>query len=372
MNINLTKYRNLLFISIIFLSLFGVFMVKESSKIWAEYLYNDEYYFFKRQSLYFILGIISLIIGMKIDISLLKKYGYIFLIISYILLILVLIPGLGITKNGSTSWLGVGSLSFQPSEFFKIAIIIFNANFLSNNYKKSRKIVHIIPMLILSLLGILLIMLQPDFGTCMVILGAIFIQVLVSKLPGKWFMGIIFLGIISIVILIFSKSYRMDRISAFIDPFSDPLGSGFQIIQSLYALGPGGLIGQGINGSIQIHYYLPEPQTDFIFAIVVEEFGLIGGLIVIGLYSLVIFISFLLIKNERDLFKAYLSLGLLSVFLIQVIINLGVVIGLFPVTGITLPLISYGGSSLIVILFSLGLIINKGGNLNESTNRLFF
>ena len=357
---NLNKYRYTLIISVILLSLFGVFMVKESSKIWASYLYNDEYYFFKRQSIYFILGIFSLFVGMKIKEEWILKYGYILLIVSYILLILVLIPGVGITKNGSTSWLGVGSLSFQPSEFFKIGIIIFNAIYLSSNYKRSRKISSLIPILIASLLGIVLIMLQPDFGTCMVILGAIFIQILLSKLPGKWFLSIIIIGIIGILILVLSKSYRLERIYAFIDPFSDPLGSGFQIIQSLYALGPGGLLGQGINGSIQIHYYLREPQTDFIFAIVVEEFGLIGGLIIIFLFSLIIYSSFVLIKNEKSLFKSFLSLGLLSIFMIQVIINLGVVIGLFPVTGITLPLISYGGSSLVVILFSLGLIVNKG------------
>ena len=363
---NLNKYRYTLIISVILLSLFGVFMVKESSKIWASYLYNDQYYFFKRQSIYFILGIVSFFIGTKIKESWVKKYGIILLMISYILLILVLIPGVGITKNGSTSWLGVGSFSFQPSEFFKIGIIVFNANYLSFYYQRSKKIINLLPVLISSILGIVLIMLQPDFGTCMVILGAIFIQILLSKLPGKWFISIILLGILGILILVMSKSYRLERIYAFINPFSDPLGSGFQIIQSLYALGPGGLLGQGINGSIQIHYYLPEPQTDFIFAIVVEEFGLIGGLIVVGLYSLIIFTSFVLIKNEKSLFKSFLSLGLLSVFMIQVIINLGVVIGLFPVTGITLPLISYGGSSLVVILFSLGLIVNKGENEYES------
>ena len=341
-------------------------MVKESSKIWAGYLYNDEFYFFKRQSIYFILGMVSFFIGTKIKESWVKKYGIILLMISYILLILVLIPGVGITKNGSTSWLGISSLSFQPSEFFKIGIIVFNSSYLSSFYQRSKKIYSLLPVLIASLLGIVLIMLQPDFGTCMVILSSIFVQVLLSRLPGKWFVSIIILGVIGILILIMSKSYRLERIYAFIDPFSDPLGSGFQIIQSLYALGPGGLIGQGINGSIQIHYYLPEPQTDFIFAIIVEEFGLIGGLIIILLYSLIIFSSFVLIKNEKSLFKAFLSLGLLSVFMIQVIINLGVVIGLFPVTGITLPLISYGGSSLIVVLFSLGLIVNKGENDYES------
>ena len=370
MNINLSRQRNIMLISIIFISIFGVFMVKESSKIWAEYLYNDQYYFFKRQSIFYIVGLISLYIGMKINIQYLIKYIKLFLFISYILLILVLIPNVGLTKNGSTSWLGIGSFSFQPSEFFKISIILYNSLYLSNNYKKTSNFKNLLPFLLPSILGLILVMLQPDFGTSMVIVGAIFIQIIASKLDFKWFIAIIILGLVGIGILIFSKSYRMDRISAFIDPFNDPLGSGFQIIQSLYALGPGGLIGQGINGSIQIHYYLPEPQTDFIFAIIVEEFGLIGGLIVIGIYSLIIFTGFTLIKNERDLFKGYLALGLLSIFFIQVIINLGVVIGLFPVTGITLPLISYGGSSLVVIMFSLGLVINKGDK-NENSNRMF-
>lgn len=363
---NLHKYRIILILSTLILATFGLFMVKESSKIWAEYLYNDELYFFKRQILYYILGIVSFFIGYKIKESLIKRYGIILLIISYILLILVLIPGVGITKNGSSSWIGISSFTFQPSEFFKIGIIIFTSYYLSNLYNKSKRIINLIPLFIAFVIGIILIMLQPDFGTCMVIIGAVFVQIFMSRLPNKWFVLIILLGLLGIVILIFSKSYRMDRISAFLDPFSDPLGSGFQIIQSLYALGPGGLIGQGIDGSVQIHYYLPEPQTDFIFSIIVEEFGLIGGLIVIGLFCLIIFSGFKIIRNHKSLFKSFLSIGLLSIFMIQVIINLGVVIGLFPVTGITLPLISYGGSSLIVIMFSLGLIVNKG-DINESS-----
>lgn len=367
---NINKYRNLIIILTFILSIFGVYMIKESSKVWAQYLYNDSDYFLKKQMLYFILGCISFCIGMKTNILHIKKYGFILLILSYILLILVLIPGIGVSKNGSTSWLGVGSFTFQPSEFFKLGIIVFNSYYLSSNYNRSNKIVHLLPLLLINLVGIVLIILQPDFGSCMVILVAIFIQVLLSRLKGKWFILIIILGLLGILILIISKSYRLDRIYAFIDPFQDPLGSGFQIIQSLYAIGPGGLIGQGINNSIQIHYYLPEPQTDFIYAIIVEEFGLIGGLIIIFIYTLIIYSSFVLIKNEKELFKAFLMIGLLGIFMIQVIINLGVVIGLFPVTGITLPLISYGGSSLVVIMFSLGLIVNKKGGNDENINRV--
>ena len=166
-------------------------------------------------------------------------------------------------------------------------------------------------------------------------------------------LGVIIVGGVTLVLL---EDYRIKRITAFIDPFQDALGSGFQIIQSLFALGPGGLVGKGIEGSVQKHYYLPEPQTDFIFAVIVEEFGLVGGLIIILLYSILFYSSYIVIKNSTNVFKGLLYLGLLSIFTFQVLINLGVVIGLLPVTGITLPLISYGGSSLTIELFSLGLI----------------
>ena len=177
-----------------------------------------------------------------------------------------------------------------------------------------------------------------------------------SRLNQKWFIVFILTGVIIISVLIFSESYRFKRITAFIDPFQDPLGSGFQIIQSLYALGPGGLIGK--VESIQKHFYLPEPQTDFIFAIFIEEFGLLGGIILILIYFYIFYCSYMILKESQNLFKSYLSIGLITLFMVQVIINLGVVIALFPVTGITLPLVSYGGSSLLVVLFSLGLIVN--------------
>ena len=331
-------------------------MVRDSSLIWANYLYNDENYYFKRQLIYALIGIFVFIFSIKVKFELLKKYSLIFLIISLILLILVLIPGVGIQKNGSTSWLGFSLISFQPSEFYKLSAIIYFSNFLSNHYYQSGKLKTLLPLFVITVVGFILIMLQPDFGTCMVLAISIFILLYTSRLKNKWFIIFILVGLGVITSLIFFESYRFKRITAFLDPFEDPLGSGFQIIQSLYAIGPGGLVGN--MSSIQKHFYLPEPQTDFIFAIYIEEFGLLGGIILIGLYSLIFYASFKIIKNSQNLFKSLTSLGVLSLFMIQVIINLGVVIGLFPVTGITLPLISYGGSSLIVVLFSLGLIIN--------------
>ena len=356
MELSIRKYQIAIIVSTFVLLIIGLYMVRDSSLVWANYLYGDENYYFKRQLIYAILGIVVFVFTMRIPFSALKKISPFALLVSLILLILVLIPGLGITKNGSTSWLVFSILSFQPSEFFKISLILFFSLYLEKFYYQSGKIRTLIPLFAITLLGFVLIMLQPDFGTCMVLAVSIFILLYASRLKNKWFLILIAAGLVAIGALIFFESYRFKRITAFLDPFSDPLGSGFQIIQSLYAIGPGGLIGN--MSSIQKYYYLPEPQTDFIFAIYVEEFGLLGGIILIGLYAVIFYSSFKIIVRSTDLYKSFVSLGLLSLFMIQTIINLGVVIGLFPVTGITLPLVSYGGSSLIVVLFSLGLIVN--------------
>lgn len=356
MELSIKKYRIAVIVSTLILLIIGLYMVRDSSLVWANYLYGDENYYFKRQLIYAILGIIVAFFAMRIPFSALKKYSPLALLISLILLILVLIPGLGITKNGSTSWLGFSIVSFQPSEFFKISLILFFSLYLEKFYYQSGKIRTLIPLFVITLSGFVLIMLQPDFGTCMVLAVSIFILLYASRLKNKWFLIFIAVGLVAIGALIFFESYRFKRITAFLDPFSDPLGSGFQIIQSLYAIGPGGLIGN--MSSVQKYYYLPEPQTDFIFAIYVEEFGLLGGIVLIALYAVIFYSSFKIIVRSGNLYKSFVSLGLLSLFMIQTIINLGVVIGLFPVTGITLPLVSYGGSSLIVVLFSLGLIVN--------------
>lgn len=365
MVINRKKYRIILSCSVFILSLIGIYMILESSYVWANFIFNDGYYYFKRQCIYLLFGIFIFYLGYKIDIIKIEKYAFKFLLFTYSLLTLVLIPTIGQTKNGSSSWLGFSFLSFQPSEFFKLSIILYMASFIKKNYKKSDDLKIYIKPLILLAIGFILIMLQPDFGTCMVIMIGVISIVFASKFQIKWFILLSILGIIAITVIILTSEYRFLRIKAFLDPFSDPLGSGFQIIQSLYAIGPGGLIGQGINSSIQRYYYLPEPQTDFVFSILIEEFGLIGGIIVIGLYILILYCSFQLIRSNKNVFKSYLDLGLLIIIFSQVFINLGVVTSLIPVTGVTLPLLSYGGSSLIVVLFSFGLIINHSEDKYE-------
>ena len=205
------------------------------------------------------------------------------------MLILVIIPGIGTVRNGSRSWFGIGSLGIQPSEFMKLGLLIIVSKYLSNSDKDIKSFFKgICPVLILLGIVFLLIMLQPDFGTGMIIIVSILALLFVAGANMKFFFSIGIIGIVGIIFLILIAPYRMDRITSFLDPWSDPLGTGFQIIQSLYAIGPSGLLGSGLGNSIQKHFYLPEPQTDFIFAIFSEEFGFLGCLLLLLLYFLII------------------------------------------------------------------------------------
>ena len=356
--LNYSKEGKIIFLITIILTLIGIFSIYNASNIWSQYLYNDSFYYLKKQILYFIVGIIILIYISKIDVERLFSISLLLEIIGISLLVLVLIPGIGIEKNGSRSWFGIGSFSFQPAELFKIISIIYVSKNLGDKYFENKKIYHLFLALILPLIGFLLVLIQPDFGTGIVMICALIIISLMSKIKFKNFIYVGLLGVGAIIIMIISEPYRIDRIVAYIDPFNDPLGSGFQIIQSLFALSPGGILGKGINSSIQKHYYLPEPQTDFIFAIIAEEYGLIGCLIIIILFGLLFYHGFNLSKKQNDYKCCLLCIGIISLIGVQVIINLGVVVGLLPVTGITLPFISYGGSSLIILYICIGLLLN--------------
>lgn len=340
------------------LILFGLFMVYSASNVVATYKYNDSYYFLKRQLIFSILGIIVMFIFMKININKIIKSSNILFIVSLVLLVLVLIPGIGVVRGGARSWIGFGSFSVQPAEIVKVSLILFLSVVLTKINNKLNKFKY--TMLCFGIiLGIfLLIMLQPDFGTGLVITLS---SVLVLFCAGLSFKYFIFLGILSffgIFFLIASAPYRLERIFAFLDPWKDPLGSGFQAIQSLFSIAPSGIFGLGYNQSMQKHFFLPEPQNDFIFAIVCEELGLIGGIILIATFVfLIIKLFHLSLKLEDNKYKLII-IGIASSLFVQVFINLGVVIGILPVTGITLPIISYGGSSLVFTLMMIGLALN--------------
>lgn len=349
----------LLLIAIIVISIFGLFMIFSSSNIWAEYKFNDPFKYLKHQSLFFVIGVVLMIIVSKIDYQIYYQKSNLILIACCILLILVLIPGIGTVRNGSRSWFGIGSFGIQPSEFTKLALIIFTSKYLSRNAKTIRNVKKgVLPIIGLTLLIFGLIMLQPDFGTGTIIVMTIIGLLFVGGVDFKFFLRIGFIGLIGVAGLIAVAPYRLSRILSFLNPWKDPLGSGFQIIQSLYAIGPGGLLGFGLGNSRQKHFYLPEPQTDFIFSIISEEFGFLGVVIVVSLFLIIIIKGFQISRRCPDLFGKYLSFGIIFGLSFQAILNLMVVVGLIPVTGVTLPFLSYGGSSLIVTLISMGIVLN--------------
>jgi cell division protein FtsW len=343
----------------IILSLIGVVMIYSSSYIWAEFKYDNPYKYVIQQSVFMILGIIAMIIFSKIDYKLYKSRANIIIGICFLLLILVLIPGIGSVRNGSRSWFGIMGLGFQPSELAKLGLIIFTAKYLARNDSEKRNTFKfMLPILTVILACFGLIMLEPDFGTGMVIVCSLIGLIFVTGTDVSIFVKLGVLGVIGIVILILIAPYRLDRITSFLNPWSDPLGSGFQMIQSLYAIGPGGLLGFGFLNSRQKHFYLPEPQTDFIFSIITEEFGFIGSLVIILLFVFLFYQISISALKTKDLFGKYMIFGLLFLLMFQTILNLSVVVGLVPITGVTLPCLSYGGSSLLVSMTSIGIILN--------------
>lgn len=348
-----------LFISIILISLFGILMIYSASSIWSEYKFNDEFRFLKMQTLFFIIGLILMIFISKINYNKYKKNANKILFICFIFLILVLIPGIGTIRNGSRSWFGIGGLGVQPSEFMKLGIIIFTSKYLSNNPKEVRNIVKgVFPILLITLFAFGLIMLQPDLGTGAIILVSVVGLLFISGVDMSFFIKIGVLGLMGLAGLIIAAPYRIKRIVSFINPWSDPLGAGFQSIQSLYAIGPGGLLGMGLFNSIQKHFYLPEPQTDFIFSIISEELGILGILIVSILFITIFYRCIKAAISCNNLFGKYLAFGITFQLAFQTILNLSVVVGLVPITGVTLPFLSYGGSSLLITMISMGIVLN--------------
>ena len=341
-------------------------MIYSSSSIWAEYKFNNSFHYFIYQGFFIIMGIFLMLFLSKIKSSFYYKNTTKILIISFILLILVLIPGIGIVRNGSRSWFGIGPFGIQPSEFAKLSLIIFTSKYLEKNnkllkdYKKG-----VFPILAILLLTFGLIMLEPDFGTGMILVISIIAIMFVAGVNMKFFFILGAVGVVGIIVLVMIAPYRMDRITSFLDPWSDPLGTGFQIIQSLYAIGPGGLLGMGLFNSRQKQFYLPEPQTDFIFSIISEELGVLGVIVVISLFAVMLYRSIKISLKCEDKFNKYLSFGLIFQMIVQCIMNLSVVIGLIPVTGVTLPFLSYGGSSLLISSISIGIILGISRDNNS-------
>ena len=323
-----------LIITIFLICIYGIIMIYSASSVWAEYKFNNKFHYVIMQSLFFIVGFILMILVSRISYTYYLEKSNIILLICFILLVLVLIPGVGSVRNGSRSWFGIGGLGIQPSEFMKLALIIFTSKYIHNNPKQMRSVVKgAFPVLFITMISFFLIMLQPDFGTGTILVLTIVAMLFISGVNFSFFIKIGLLGIIGAALLIIAAPYRMNRIVAFLNPWSDPLGTGFQSIQSLYAIGPGGLFGMGFGKSVQKHFYLPEPQTDFIFSIISEELGIIGIISVAVLFLIIITRCLKISVKAPDTFSKFLTFGIIFQLSFQSLLNLAVVVGLVPVTG---------------------------------------
>ena len=346
-------------ISTLLILAIGVIMVYSASAVLALHDFGDSFYYLKRQLIFAVLGIIAMFLTMNMDYRVWRKLANIGLIVGFSLLVLVLIPGVGVVRGGARSWLGIASLGIQPSELMKLTMILFMAKSLSEQDSRITSFRSgLLPMLLLLGAAFGLIMLQPDLGTGAVLLGA---TMMVIYTAGARISHLVWLGVaglVGIAGLIAAAPYRLQRITAFLNPWEDPLGAGYQAIQSLYAIGPGGLVGLGLGMSRQKYNYLPEPQTDFIFSILAEELGFIGGAAILLLFLLLVWRGMRTAITAPDTYGSLLAVGIVGIIAVQVLINISVVTGMMPVTGITLPLVSAGGSSLTLMLTAIGILLN--------------
>jgi len=337
----------------------GVVMVHSASSVVSLQKFGDSFFYAKRQLLWAGLGVASMLFMANYDYHNLRKWAPKLVIASFLFLTLVLIPGIGKVRGGSRAWLGISSFGIQPSEFAKLAIIIFLAHFLADAGDRMQSFRRgLLPPLGLALLAVGLIMLEPDLGQSVVIMGATLILLFAAGARMAHLGGLAGMGLLAFGGLVAAAPYRINRITSFINPWKDPLGHGYQIIQSLYALGSGSVLGLGLGMSRQKYLYLPEPQTDFVFSILGEELGFLGGASVLSLFAVLIWRGFRTALYATDEFGSLLAAGITGMIAVQVLINIGVVTGSIPATGITLPFISFGGSSLTLMLTSVGILLN--------------
>lgn len=337
----------------------GVVMVFSASSVRALTVYKDAYYFLKLQLAWTLIGICTMLVTMRIDYRIWYRFAGLILIGVLALLALVLVPGIGKEMGGSRRWIDLGPAHVQPSELSKIAMIFFLSRFFAERRDSLKSFfLGLMPPLMLITVIFGLIMLEPDLGTATTAVGTGLVLVFVAGARLSHLIGLATLGLPAFIAVMMLEPYRRRRFLAFLHPWDDPLGSGFHIIQSLLALGSGGLFGLGLGRSRQKFLYLPAQHTDFIFAIIGEELGLIGALAVVFLFFLLAWRGFRVALAAPDAFGSYLAVGITTMIILQAVINIGVVTGTFPITGITLPLISFGGSSLVMTMGALGILLN--------------
>jgi cell division protein FtsW len=343
----------------------GIIMVYSASNAIALTNYGNAFFFLKKQGIFFVLSLGVLFVMASLPYKIYSTVAYIILIMAILLLIAVLIPALNVKAGGANRWLNIGGLTFQPSEFVKLALILFLAYSLSKKQDKIREFfVGFFPHVMVFALLSGLIIFQPDFGT-IVILGIItWGMMFVAGVRVFHLLSPLPLLLPILYFMVYKVDYRKERILTFLNPWADPYDSGYQLTHSLKAFGSGGIFGKGIGMGMQKMHYLPEPHTDFIFSIIGEELGLIAVLFIFLLYFFLIYTGIRIAKNAGTPFGAIAAIGITIYLSAQVLINTGVTLGALPTKGLTLPFISYGGTSLIINMAALGILMNIGASKN--------
>ncbi len=348
-----------LFITVFVLAGVGLTMSYSASAAFAERAYQDSFHFLKRQFLWCVVGFAVLFIFQRIDYRFFAKYTRVLLLLSLLSLILVLVPGMGKNVKSSVRWLSLGPLNIQPSEIVKIAMVVYLAKVFSteNDGITNHVVQLLVPMLITAVM-FLLIMLQPDFGTAMTLLFVSVLVLFVSGFPLVYILSLFLLSVPMFYLIIYQVAYRRTRLLAFFDPWRYRYGIGYHIIQSFIAFKAGGFLGTGLGSGTQKLQRLPEPHTDFIFAVIAEEAGMLGTVLIILLFCTLFWRGMKIALGAPDEFGRLLAIGLTLLVVVQAFVNIAVVSGRLPTTGIPLPFISYGGSSLVTTMMAAGILLN--------------
>lgn len=358
---SLALYDKWLLVAIIGLLCIGLLMVASSSVMISTKYYQQPFHFLVRQMCYLVFGLFIGMFVMRVDTNVWEKWSAPCLLVCLVMLVLVLIPGVGRVVNGSRRWLTLGPISIQVSEMLKLSMILYLAGYLVRQKQRAQSEVlsFIKPLGLLAFIAVLLLA-EPDFGATVVVSTTVMVMLFLAGVKLRYYAGLMFLMVVSLGVLAVSSPYRMARLTAFLNPWADQFNSGYQLTQSLIAFGRGGWFGTGLGESVQKLLYLPESHTDFMFAVLAEELGLFGVLLILMLYSILVVrglrIGFRAYQTER-FFAAYTACGITFWLGMQAMINIGVNAGLLPTKGLTLPLLSYGGASLVINCIALALLL---------------
>lgn len=369
-----SKYNLMLIVLVYLLCFIGLVFIYSASNYNASKNYGDSFLFVKKQLFGLIVGSIFLFVMFKFDYHKLIKLRWYILITSLVLLMLVFVPFLSVSANGANRWISLFGISIQASEIAKFGFVIFSSIYISKNYNKMKTLKGLLPIVLVGGGMCLLILLEPNLSVTLCLGMVMLLMLLVGGISFKWFMLLLIPALCLVPVLIIIEPYRFQRLIAFVNPWANPLEEGYQLIQSLYSLGAGGLFGVGLFNSRQKYLFLPFSESDFIFSIIGEETGLVGCIVLFLIYLAVISLGLKIALNSKDRLGAYMAFGIVSVIFCQLLINLCVCTGLIPPTGIPLPFISAGGSSLVVFLGAIGILLNisKQSILSENSSDLKF